>query len=148
MERSLFDPAEDGESGGEAQDARVDPGAPLAERMRPQTLDEVLGQDHLIGPGRVLRRAVEEDSLRPLIFWGPPGTGKTTLCPLPRRRPHAPPPRAGPSSWRRREEGTRPRPLGVQAAKTPSRFPAPARRAAPVTLSFSRRSLRSRAARE
>ena len=80
MERSLFDPAEDGESGGEAQDARVDPGAPLAERMRPQTLDEVLGQDHLIGPGRVLRRAVEEDSLRPLIFWGPPGTGKTTLA--------------------------------------------------------------------
>lgn len=54
--------------------------APLAERMRPATLDEVLGQERLIGQGRVLRRAVEEDALRPLIFWGPPGTGKTTLA--------------------------------------------------------------------
>ena len=90
LERNLFDQAEDGESGGgEAQDARVDPGAPLAERMRPQTLDEVLGQDHLIGPGRVLRRAVEEDSLRPLIFWGPPGTGKTTLARIIARRTNA-----------------------------------------------------------
>ena len=78
MERSLFDRTEDDDSG--AQAPRIDPGAPLAERMRPRTLDEVLGQDHLIGPGRVLRRAVEEDSLRPLIFWGPPGTGKTTLA--------------------------------------------------------------------
>ena len=80
LERGLFDQAEEGDSGSEARGSQVDPGAPLAERMRPRTLDEVLGQDHLIGPGRVLRRAVEEDSLRPLIFWGPPGTGKTTLA--------------------------------------------------------------------
>lgn len=54
--------------------------APLADRMRPITLDEVLGQDHLIGPGKVLRRAIERDEVRSVIFWGPPGTGKTTLA--------------------------------------------------------------------
>ena len=81
LERGLFDQTEEGDSGAAEERApQVDSAAPLAERMRPRTLDEVLGQDHLIGPGRVLRRAVEEDSLRPLIFWGPPGTGKTTLA--------------------------------------------------------------------
>jgi putative ATPase len=59
----------------------VDPRTvPLAERMRPRTLDEVEGQDELIAPGRPLREAIERDLLQSLIFWGPPGTGKTTLA--------------------------------------------------------------------
>lgn len=55
-------------------------GVPLAERMRPLTLDEVLGQAALLGPGRLLRRAIETDRLPSLILWGPPGSGKTTLA--------------------------------------------------------------------
>ncbi len=54
--------------------------APLAERMRPRTLDEVVGQEHLVGPGRFVRRAVEQDKVPSLLLWGPPGTGKTTLA--------------------------------------------------------------------
>jgi putative ATPase len=54
--------------------------APLAERMRPRTLDEFIGQDHLLGRGKLLRRSIEEDRITSLIFWGPPGTGKTTLA--------------------------------------------------------------------
>ncbi|MBL9039144.1 MAG: replication-associated recombination protein A [Archangium sp.] len=54
--------------------------APLAERMRPLTLDEYVGQEHLTGPGKLLRRAIESDQVPSLIFWGPPGTGKTTLA--------------------------------------------------------------------
>ena len=54
--------------------------APLSTRMRPQTLDQILGQDHLLGPGKVLRRAIEADRVPSLILWGPPGTGKTTLA--------------------------------------------------------------------
>ena len=53
---------------------------PLAFRMRPQTLDEVIGQKHLIGPGQVIRRCVEQGRLFSMIFFGPPGTGKTTLA--------------------------------------------------------------------
>ncbi len=53
---------------------------PLAARMRPRTLDEFVGQDHIIGPGRLLRRAIQADQLSSLIFYGPPGTGKTTLA--------------------------------------------------------------------
>ncbi len=56
------------------------PPAPLADRMRPRTLDEIVGQDHLLGPGKVLRRALEEGTLHSMILWGPPGTGKTTLA--------------------------------------------------------------------
>lgn len=54
--------------------------APLAERMRPQTLAEYVGQEHLLGEGKLLRRLVESDQLTSLIFWGPPGSGKTTLA--------------------------------------------------------------------
>ena len=54
-------------------------GTPLAERMRPRSLDEVVGQDEILAPGRPLREAIERDLLQSLIFWGPPGTGKTTL---------------------------------------------------------------------
>lgn len=54
--------------------------APLAARMRPRTLDEYIGQEHIVGPGRLLRRAIQADQLGSLIFYGPPGTGKTTLA--------------------------------------------------------------------
>jgi putative ATPase len=54
--------------------------APLADRMRPRTLDEFFGQEHIIGHGRLLRRAIQIDQLSSLIFYGPPGTGKTTLA--------------------------------------------------------------------
>lgn len=50
--------------------------APLAARMRPRTLDEIVGQSHIIGKGRLLRRAIEADQLSSLILYGPPGTGK------------------------------------------------------------------------
>ena len=58
----------------------VDPRAPLAARMRPRNLDEFAGQEHLIGEGRPLRRAIERDAMPSAIFWGPPGVGKTTLA--------------------------------------------------------------------
>ena len=54
--------------------------APLAYRMRPRTLEEVLGQDHLLGEGKLLRRTILADRLTSLIFYGPPGSGKTTLA--------------------------------------------------------------------
>ncbi|MBL3599629.1 MAG: replication-associated recombination protein A [gamma proteobacterium endosymbiont of Lamellibrachia anaximandri] len=55
---------------------------PLADRIRPRTMDEFVGQSHIVGPGKPLRRAIEEDRLHSMIFWGPPGTGKTTLASL------------------------------------------------------------------
>ena len=54
--------------------------SPLAVRMRPQTLDEFVGQKHLLGPGKVLRRLIESDRVSSMIFWGPPGVGKTSLA--------------------------------------------------------------------
>jgi putative ATPase len=58
------------------------PAGPLADRMRPRTLDEVVGQEHLLGPGRVLRTALERGELHSMILWGPPGSGKTTFASL------------------------------------------------------------------
>ncbi len=60
--------------------AQIQQESPLAHRMRPRTLDEYVGQEHIIGPGRLLRRAIQADQLSSLIFYGPPGTGKTTLA--------------------------------------------------------------------
>jgi len=57
-------------------------GAPLADRMRPRALDEIVGQEHLLGAGRVLRTAIERGELHSMVLWGPPGTGKTTLASL------------------------------------------------------------------
>src|SRR5215207_6555487 len=74
---SLFD-AEPGAAGTGA----VDPTQPLAARMRPATLAEVVGQDHVLGEGSMLRRAIEEARPHSMIFYGPPGTGKTTLARL------------------------------------------------------------------
>jgi putative ATPase len=58
----------------------IDPHAPLAQRMRPRTLDEYVGQEHILGAGKLLRRAIEADRLSSLIVFGPPGVGKTTLA--------------------------------------------------------------------
>jgi len=54
--------------------------SPLADRMRPRVLEDIIGQDHIVGPGRLLRRAIQADRLSSLIFYGPPGTGKTSLA--------------------------------------------------------------------
>jgi putative ATPase len=63
-----------------AVEERLRSTAPLAARLRPRSIDDVVGQDHLVGAGRPLRRLVEQDRLTSAIFWGPPGTGKTTLA--------------------------------------------------------------------
>jgi putative ATPase len=76
MTPSLFDEAhpERSERGSDRA------GTPLAERMRPRTLDDVVGQEDILAPGKPLREAIERDLLQSIIFWGPPGTGKTTLA--------------------------------------------------------------------
>jgi putative ATPase len=67
---------------GAALQERLSRQAPLAARLRPATLDEVVGQEHLLGPGGPLRRLIEADRMSSVILWGPPGTGKTTLARL------------------------------------------------------------------
>ena len=79
----LFD-EHDGPVG--APDPMPGRGIPLAARMRPQSLDEYAGQQHILGPGKLLRRAVEADRFTSLIFYGPPGVGKTSLAQLIARR--------------------------------------------------------------
>lgn len=64
----------------EKDQSKKDRARPLPERMRPQTLDEFVGQEHLLGKGKVLRQAIESDQLVSMILWGPPGVGKTTLA--------------------------------------------------------------------
>src|SRR5437868_3280132 len=59
-------------------DERFD--APLAARMRPQKLEQIVGQEHVLGPGKTLRKAIEADRVPSLVLWGPPGSGKTTLA--------------------------------------------------------------------
>src|SRR5678815_5090833 len=74
---SLFDDdasSSGGRKGGPTQ------GTPLAERIRPHTLDEIVGQEEILAPGRPLREAIERDLLQSILLWGPPGTGKTTLA--------------------------------------------------------------------
>ena len=58
----------------------VEAAAPLAARLRPRSLDEIVGHEQLLGPGRPLRRAIETGNPGSLLFWGPPGSGKTTLA--------------------------------------------------------------------
>ncbi len=75
--------SEDGQSASlfdDAEDAAASAGAPLAVRMRPRTLDEVIGQRHLTGAGTPFRKLVDNDAPMSLLLWGPPGTGKTTLA--------------------------------------------------------------------
>ncbi|HVI38455.1 MAG TPA: replication-associated recombination protein A, partial [Gaiellales bacterium] len=77
---TLFEPAEPDDPAAVSAGSEFDPAAPLAARMRPRTLDEVVGQDHLLAPGSPLRRLVEGDAPMSLILFGAPGTGKTTLA--------------------------------------------------------------------
>jgi putative ATPase len=72
-QQPLFDPAP-------ADNDAFDPAAPLAARMRPRSLDEYVGQEHIVGPGKILRRLLEAGQLPSIILWGPPGSGKTTLA--------------------------------------------------------------------
>ena len=78
MSDGLFDDIDRSERSGRSD--RSVAGTPLAERIRPRTLDEVVGQDDILAPGKPLREAIERDLLQSIILWGPPGTGKTTLA--------------------------------------------------------------------
>lgn len=71
------------------QDEAIDKSRPLADRMRPRTLDEFVGQEHILGPAKSLHIQIERDDTGSLIFWGPPGVGKTTLAKIIARMTHA-----------------------------------------------------------
>jgi putative ATPase len=73
---SLFDTTPPNSGGASGKDKN----RPLAERMRPERLEDYIGQEHILGPGKPLRRQIERDELNSIILWGPPGTGKTTLA--------------------------------------------------------------------
>ncbi len=79
---SLFGPEERAKKSqdGSSRPASGQVNEPLAARMRPETLDEIVGQEHLLGPGKLLRRIIESDKVTSMILWGPPGSGKTTLA--------------------------------------------------------------------
>ncbi len=83
---SLFDPLPFADP---AASADSDPSRPLADRMRPQTLEEYVGQEHILGPGKPLRAQIETGHLTSIILWGPPGSGKTTLASLIAKRHRA-----------------------------------------------------------
>ncbi len=77
-QESLF-----GDDAGDTRSAQADQGyQPLASRLRPQTLAEFVGQENLVAPGQVLYNLIERDEVSSMIFWGPPGVGKTTLAQL------------------------------------------------------------------
>jgi putative ATPase len=80
MSDQLFDPGDAAPEPGEARLAAPPPGAPLAVRMRPRSLDEMVGQEHLVGPGSALRAAIASGRPHSAILYGPPGAGKTTLA--------------------------------------------------------------------
>src|SRR5258706_9186124 len=76
----LFGSDPDAASRGPASPDAPSDAAPLAERMRPESLDEIVGQEERIGPGSPLLKAIERDQVHSMILWGPPGSGKTTLA--------------------------------------------------------------------
>ncbi|MFV0400144.1 MAG: AAA family ATPase, partial [Oscillospiraceae bacterium] len=75
MQQNLFIPPE--------------PAGPLASRLRPRTLEEYVGQEHLLGEGKVLRQLIDQDQVSSMVFWGPPGVGKTTLARIIARKTEA-----------------------------------------------------------
>jgi putative ATPase len=89
QEMSLFDALPEPAAGSSKSSHPRASIEPLAERMRPRTLDEVSGQEHLIGPGKPLRVQIERDDTGSMIFWGPPGVGKTTLAKIVAETTHA-----------------------------------------------------------